>query len=921
MTYQNTSLWKRTLGLDNEYVKPLRDSFLDARKNAKFLLDKIRKDFSDLTVHDITHVDSLWNVADTIIGNNYPINPLEGYVLGVSFLIHDAALSYETVGGKDALRETIQWKDAFAGGPGDKELEDFKKECDFEAIRAIHAIKAEGILEEKFYRDNGTTFYIVNEDSYREHYGEWIGKIAASHHWDIDRVESELETQINPMPDVPGEWEINAQKLACILRCADAGHIDNRRAPDTTYFYHSLGINGVSLQHWKYQNRLGQVRQDKDNPELLRITSVNSFKKDDFAAWNVAYDAIRMFDAELKKSNVLLKDIPFPHTGVAGANSKEALHKYVKTFGWEPCDFGVHTSNVKKLIENLGGSKLYGDKYFLLVVLRELIQNARDAVYARCVLDDGFQDGHIKIRFYEKDGKRTFEVEDNGIGMSLNCIKYHLLDFGSSYWKSSLTKSENQGLLSKGFKSVGKFGIGFYSIFMVAQSVEVITKRFERGTDEAKSIEFPEGLTLTPILSKGELSPSVSTIIRFTLKDEIKTDIIIGYSEQKISLEKALQILVAGLDTDVYYGENCEPQLIHSNIKSPTFDKIKWFGDLFIPCPSNIEFLASNLEVLKDEKNEIRGIVLSPEFVNDIKYHNNSYIIERKPCIKTIGGLLSSSIDEYDDYDDYDGFCGYIDGKENSISRNNMILDNQVKKCLQLWAIDKYRKNYSSIISDYNKQYPFQSLIRFSELENFITNENLKYIYANHYSIYQNITIYLIFHIYNFIFAGVYDILHRASIFYRAKNYELVYRFKTLFQTIINNDNSLNVKEFTNEIYHYKYKYYKYNDDDVIVIDYWDRFIKISEMPESNYGVIIDKYCYFCRLHIFEDGNKRVFGTWVNLLLNRLINQMIDWRKVDFEILSDLISNKKVNDLASYLEQFLSSTYLSEMSANLPPRS
>ena len=785
MNYQNTSLWKRTLGLDNEYVKPLRESFLDARKNAEFLLDKIRKDFPNLTVHNITHVDSLWNVADTIIGKNYDINPLEGYVLGVAFLIHDAALSYETVGGKDVLRETLEWKDAFASGPGDKDLEEFEKECDFEAIRAIHAKKAEGILGEIFYRDNGTTFYIVNEDSYREHYGEWIGKIAASHHWDIDRVESELETQINPLPDVPGEWEINAQKLACILRCADAGHIDNGRAPDTTYFYHSLGINGVSLQHWKYQNRLGQVRQDKDNPELLRITSVNSFKKDDFAAWNVAYDAIRMFDAELKKSNALLKDIQFPYTGVAGANSKEALSKYVKTVGWEPCDFGVHTSNVKKLIENLGGSKLYGDKDLLLVVLRELIQNARDAVSAKCVLDDGFKDGHIKIRFYEKDGKRTFEVEDNGIGMSLNCIKYHLLDFGSSYWNSYLTKSENKGLLSKGFKSVGKFGIGFYSIFMVAQSVEVITKRYDKGIDDAKSIEFPMGLTLTPILSKGELSPSVSTIIRLTLKDEIKTDIIIGFSGPKISLEKALQILVAGLDIDVYFGENSEPKLIHSNIKSPSFDKVKWFEDLFISCPSNIEYLSSNLEVLKDDNNEIRGIVLSPEFVDKIEYPRGSYIVEREPCIKTIGGLLSSSLDKYYNFD---GYFGYIDGKENSISRNDMILDNQVKKCLQLWAIDKYRKNYSSIISDFNKQHPFRNLIIFSELGDFIANENIKYIYANHYSIYQNITFSFIIQIYNFIFAGVNDNVKEANNFFDSYNsQELRLLLDDFFTNLIKN--------------------------------------------------------------------------------------------------------------------------------------
>ena len=38
MTYQETFLWKRTLGLDHENVKPLRNSFFAARKNAEFLL-------------------------------------------------------------------------------------------------------------------------------------------------------------------------------------------------------------------------------------------------------------------------------------------------------------------------------------------------------------------------------------------------------------------------------------------------------------------------------------------------------------------------------------------------------------------------------------------------------------------------------------------------------------------------------------------------------------------------------------------------------------------------------------------------------------------------------------------------------------------------------------------------------------------
>lgn len=249
-------------------------------------------------------------------------------------------------------------------------------------------------MGETFHRDNGTTFYIINEDItiYNENspilitqdtFNESIGKIAASHHWNIDEVESKLSNQIDPPYGLPNDWTINEQKLACILRCADAGHIDNGRAPDA--IYRSLIINGVSRQHWEAQRKLGQVCEDLNDKTKLCITSIKSFGKDEFAAWNVAYDAVRLFDEELKKSNELLKSsgLSFPHIGVTGAGSKEELSKFIKTKKWKPCSIGVHTSNVKALIDNLGDSKLYGEENKLLFVLRELIQNARDAIQAR----------------------------------------------------------------------------------------------------------------------------------------------------------------------------------------------------------------------------------------------------------------------------------------------------------------------------------------------------------------------------------------------------------------------------------------------------------------------------------------------------------------------------------------------------------
>ena len=120
--YAETILWKKAFEQQNDSNDPLRENlkvaFMNARQNASYILEKIRNDFPSLTIHDISHVDSLWQVGSVIVGEEYDINPLEGFVLGCAFLMHDAVLSYEAAGGKKRLRETTIWKDYY---------EDYKK--------------------------------------------------------------------------------------------------------------------------------------------------------------------------------------------------------------------------------------------------------------------------------------------------------------------------------------------------------------------------------------------------------------------------------------------------------------------------------------------------------------------------------------------------------------------------------------------------------------------------------------------------------------------------------------------------------------------------------------------------------------------------------------------------------------------------
>ena len=119
-TITNSTIWKNTLGCDlrdqfSSDRECLRVSFTKFRSNTANLVSQIIGDFNNLTLHDITHLDALWEIASLIVGEDYPLNPMEAFVLGGAFLLHDAALCFEAYkNGKDGVRETLQWKDAYA---------------------------------------------------------------------------------------------------------------------------------------------------------------------------------------------------------------------------------------------------------------------------------------------------------------------------------------------------------------------------------------------------------------------------------------------------------------------------------------------------------------------------------------------------------------------------------------------------------------------------------------------------------------------------------------------------------------------------------------------------------------------------------------------------------------------------------------
>lgn len=132
-------------------------------------------------------------------------------------------------------------------------------------------------------------------------------------------------------------------------------------------------------------------------------------------------------------------------------------------------------TEVSKLLDIVINS-LYSEKY---IFLRELISNASDACdklryYALMNPKAAKNNGEFKIIITPNAEENTLTISDNGIGMNKDDLVNHLGTIAKSGTADFVMNAKDNGSV---VDLIGKFGVGFYSAFMVADKVEVITKR------------------------------------------------------------------------------------------------------------------------------------------------------------------------------------------------------------------------------------------------------------------------------------------------------------------------------------------------------------------------------------------------------------------------------------------------------------
>ena len=182
----------------------------------------------------------------------------------------------------------------------------------------------------------------------------------------------------------------------------------------------------------------------------------------------------------------------------------------------------------KKLLDLMINSIYTNQEIFL----RELISNASDAedkLYFKSLTDQDIQigKGDLSIRVAFDKEARTITVSDNGIGMDAEELEKNLGTIAHSdsfEFKAAQKQGEDKPANSDeeeveveervqgDVDIIGQFGVGFYSCFMVASHVRVVTKRY--GSDQAFAWESDgvEGYTISPAQKEGHGTDVILTI-------------------------------------------------------------------------------------------------------------------------------------------------------------------------------------------------------------------------------------------------------------------------------------------------------------------------------------------------------------------------------------------------------------------------
>jgi molecular chaperone HtpG len=267
----------------------------------------------------------------------------------------------------------------------------------------------------------------------------------------------------------------------------------------------------------------------------------------------------------------------------------------------------IHTENIFPIIKRF----LYSDHE---IFLRELVSNAVDATQKlkklAAIGEFNGELGDLKIQVELNEEAKTITVRDRGLGMTADEIKKYINQIAFSGAREFVEKYKDKG---EDQQIIGHFGLGFYSAFMVASQVEIITLSHQEGAEAARWV------------SSGDTQFEITQ----TEKAERGTDIVLHIAEDSTEfldksrirgiLEKYNRFMPVEIEFDGKVINNPNPLWTKSPAELKDEDYLSFYKELYPFSEDPLFWIHLNV----DYPFNLTGILYFPKVKNDLTMHKD----------------------------------------------------------------------------------------------------------------------------------------------------------------------------------------------------------------------------------------------------------------------------------------------------------
>lgn len=259
----------------------------------------------------------------------------------------------------------------------------------------------------------------------------------------------------------------------------------------------------------------------------------------------------------------------------------------------------INTDNILPIIKKW----LYADKE---VFLRELVANAQDAISKRKIVHTS--DYLDKITITIDKEKKTLSITDTGIGMTEEEIEKYIAQIAFS-GAEEFAKQYQNGKDS----IIGHFGLGFYSSYMVASSVEIFSKSFTEGTQGAYwKCDGGTNYTLTSC----EKEDKGTTIVLHIAEDSLE---FLDTNRITALLKKYCQFFPVHLEVNGEEFKTYEPLWLKSPQSVKTEDYLEFYKVLYPYDEEPLFWVHINI----DYPYHVKGILYFPKIAKNYDFQKS----------------------------------------------------------------------------------------------------------------------------------------------------------------------------------------------------------------------------------------------------------------------------------------------------------